>query len=105
MWDVNSFDTGILLFLNQFARRSFTWDALVSTVEGMNLLKGGAVMGFVLYIWFRGGENKARDGEFVIFSFMISAAALVTARTLALTLPFESGHYELRLFIFSFHAR
>jgi hypothetical protein len=45
-------------FLNQFARRSFTWDALVSTVEGMNLLKGGALMGFLLYIWFRGGEKQ-----------------------------------------------
>jgi undecaprenyl-diphosphatase len=89
MWEVNSFDTGILLFLNQFARRSFTWDALLSTVEGMNVLKGGALMGFLLYIWFRGGENKTRDREFVIFSFIISAAALVTSRALALTLPFR----------------
>jgi undecaprenyl-diphosphatase len=89
MWDVDSFDTSILLFLNQFAHRSFTWDVFVSTVEGMNLLKGGVLMGFLLYIWFRRGENKTRDREFVTFSMVISAATVLVARTLALTLPFR----------------
>ena len=86
---VNSFDTGIIHFLNQFARRSFTWDAFLSIVSGTNLLRGAVMMSVMLWIWFRISEDKTRDREFVILSLMISPASVLLARTLALALPFR----------------
>jgi undecaprenyl-diphosphatase len=99
---MNSFDADILRFLNQFSRRSFTWDAFVTTLEEVNLLKGAAIMAGFLWIWFRDGENKTRDREFVLLSLLASAASVFLARALALTLPFRerplrnpSLHFQL----------
>lgn len=99
---MNSFDADILRFLNQFACRSITWDAFVTTLESANLLKGGAIMAGFLWIWFRDGENKTRDREFVLLSLWASAASVFLARALALILPFRerplrtpSLHFQL----------
>ena len=99
---MNSFDADILRFLNQFARRSLTWDGFVATLEYASLFKGAAITGGFLWIWFREGENKTRDREFVPLSLLASAASVLLARALALTLPFRerplrnpSLHFQL----------
>ncbi len=86
---LNSFDAGLISFLNQFARQSRILDVFIETVANADILKGAAIMAPFLWIWFREGENRTRDREFVILSLFVSTAAVLLARALALSLPFR----------------
>ena len=88
-WGVTAFDRAILLFLNQFAGRSPIFDAFVGMLATPNLLKGAVITILFIWVWFRSGEDKTRDREFVIWTFFISMASVLVARALALTLPFR----------------
>ncbi len=86
---INPFDAKILHFLNQFAHRSWLFDHFICFVDGNVLLKGGIITAFLWWAWFRRGDTKPRDREFVLSGIVMAIAALAVARTLALFLPFR----------------
>ena len=90
-WPTNSFDFGILNFLNQLAGHSRILDALAVTLSQAELLKGATLMACFLWIWFQEAEDndKTRNREIVILSLFVTTASVLLVRALALTLPFR----------------
>ncbi|MFZ3330007.1 MAG: phosphatase PAP2 family protein [Candidatus Acidiferrales bacterium] len=86
---MNSFDASIIAFLNQFAHRSADFDYLVMLVGSNELIKGGAITMLIWWAWFRPGENKTRDHEYLFYGILASFAAVLVARALADFLPFR----------------
>jgi undecaprenyl-diphosphatase len=86
---MNTFDVRIISFLNQFACHSRLLDVLVVTLSNTELLKGGAIVAALLWIWFRGGDRKESDRKLVILTIIVSLASVLLARALALSLPFR----------------
>jgi undecaprenyl-diphosphatase len=86
---MNTFDVRIISFLNQFACHSRLLDVFVVTLSNTELLKGGAIVAALLWIWFRGGDRKESDRKLVILTIIVSPASVLLARALALTLPFR----------------
>jgi undecaprenyl-diphosphatase len=84
---VSQFDRAIVLFLNQFAQRSWTFDQLVTLVATTDIIKGGIVASFLWWAWFKTGPEQKRDREIVVATLAGCAIALFAARYLALTLP------------------
>jgi hypothetical protein len=54
---VSQFDREIVLFLNQFAQRSWTFDQLVTLIATTDVIKGGIVASF-LWAWFKTGPEQ-----------------------------------------------
>jgi undecaprenyl-diphosphatase len=86
---VNLFDSHVVFFLNQFAGHSRLFDALIVTLSNTELLKGGAIMGALLWVWFRADERKDNNRELVILTLIVAPASVLLARALALSLPFR----------------
>lgn len=86
---MNSFDVGIISFLNGFAHRSWTFDTLVALLGLNYLLKGGVITALYWWAWFREGERKTENREFLLFGLLGSFLALVLARGIAVSLPFR----------------
>ena len=86
---MNPFDLAILSFLNGFAHRSAPFDLLVVVVSETHLLKGGAIVAAIWWIWFRPSRNQYRNRTVIIATLLGSFLALVCARTLQLALPFR----------------
>lgn len=86
---MNSFDASILAFLNQFAHRSADFDYLVMLVGSNELAKGGVITCIIWWAWFRPGEDKVKDREFLFCGILASFAAVLAARALADFLPFR----------------
>ena len=84
----NSFDTGIICFLNGFSHRSWLFDRVVVLLEVNTLLKGGLAMTVFWWLWWR---RKPSDEErrILLFGLLASFAGLLLARSLALLLPFR----------------
>jgi undecaprenyl-diphosphatase len=74
-------------WLNQFARRIPTLDVLIVYLIGSYLFKGGVMMAFVWWGWFRRAVNPELDRLRLTAVLAASLVALVAARTLAWTLP------------------
>lgn len=87
--DVISYDCHIVSYINRFARHSQILDMLAATVSNTKLLKGGATMLALLWIWFRGGDRQKTDRELVVLTIIVSSASILVARALALSLPFR----------------
>lgn len=90
---VNSFDSGILHFLNQFAQRSWTFDKTVVFISTDPFISGGIAMTFFWWAWFRKSTTKTRDRELVLCGLAASFVALFVARSLATALPFRARPY------------
>ena len=86
---VNAFDSNIIVFFNTFARRSWAFDAFVTTLSNTDLLKGAVIIAAFVWVWFRNQEIKTRDREFVVSSLSIALVSVLLARALALSLPFR----------------
>ncbi len=86
---MNSFDAGIISFLNQFAHRSWTFDSFVTIVGFNPLIKGGVITSLMWWAWFRPGVNKTRDRELLAYGIIACFLAVFAARTLADALPFR----------------
>lgn len=89
MNEINPFDASLVHFLNQFAQRSWTVDTLISLIGDNFLIKGGIVTTVLWFLWFREGETKRRDREYILCGVFISFVALLAARTLTHLLPFR----------------
>lgn len=81
------FDAVILHFFNQFAHRSLFADKVIWFISDSYLTRGVPVIAILWWAWFRGGETKARDREFVLSGIFMSGVALFVARALAILLP------------------
>jgi undecaprenyl-diphosphatase len=86
---VNSLDTSILLFLNQFSRLSEGFDLFMCLVAKNDLLKGGVPIALLWWFWFQEKRSEQQVRGRIIITLVSSLAALFIARTLALTLPFR----------------
>jgi hypothetical protein len=86
---MNTFDTGILHFLNQFAERSAFVDKLIADISANDLLKGVFIMAIFWWLWFREAPTKSRDRELILCGIISASVGLLVARTLAALLPFR----------------
>jgi undecaprenyl-diphosphatase len=93
---VNYFDSAILLFLNEFSRQSLIFDKIMVALVDINLFKGGILMGFIWWQWFRktNATQSQAIREHIIATLVASFVALFTARMLASTLPFRIRPFE-----------
>ena len=89
---MNPFDTDIVLFLNGFARRSWTFDWLVYVLDSNYIIKGGIMAALLLAVWFREtGDSEGtedRRANIVAGLFAMCLAVLV-ARLLSFAFPFR----------------
>jgi undecaprenyl-diphosphatase len=85
------FDTPILLFLNQFAHRSWSLDAFVHLINDNTLLRIAPVFALFWWAWFKDEdkEDETKNREILISAIVSCAVALIIARSLALSLPFR----------------
>jgi undecaprenyl-diphosphatase len=87
---MNSFDSGIIRFLNGFVGRSQGFDSMAVLMGSHVLLKGGIIV--VLFWWALGkaGAANSNERQLLIFGLIASPFAVLVARILALTLPFRA---------------
>jgi undecaprenyl-diphosphatase len=86
---MNWFDFTIVHFLNAYAHRSWTLDALIAIIEESNLLKGGIVLGLFWWAWFRYEKADLKKRELLLFAFASSSCALLSGRFLSLCIPYR----------------
>jgi undecaprenyl-diphosphatase len=86
---LNSFDASIIAFLNQFAHRSADFDYLVMLIGSNELAKGGVITCIIWWAWFRPGEDKVRDREYLFGGILAGFISVLAARLLADFLPFR----------------
>jgi undecaprenyl-diphosphatase len=87
---MNPFDVWIVSFLNSFACRSRAFDSFMAEVPENSLIKGGVFTALLWWVWFQTDDKEDERREFVFYGVVACFLAIVTARTLALTLPFRS---------------
>lgn len=86
---INTFDSAIIHFMNQFAFRSEIFDRAVLAVSQFSILSGLPLITLLWWIWFRGGPTQQRDREIVIATLVSAFCVLVLGRFLAHWLPFR----------------
>lgn len=86
---VNRFDLLIIHLVNQFAHRSWLLDEAVGTIANNIMLTGGMITALVWHAWVRDSPRRERDRSFILAGVVLTTAALVVARTMALLLPFR----------------
>jgi undecaprenyl-diphosphatase len=93
MSHATAFDEGVVLYVNQFSRKSWMFDQLVAFLSSNNLLKGGVFMTLIWWAWFRRGQRSesapAPERLHIMATLLGCVAALALARVLALMLPFR----------------
>jgi undecaprenyl-diphosphatase len=86
---ITVFDTHIISFLNEFSRRSWSFDYAVGFTSHNHLVKGGALTAMLWWGWFS-REGRDRTGrEHILSTIILAMAAILVARVLALSLPFR----------------
>lgn len=86
---MNSFDTGVLSFFNQFSRKSQVFDHVVVFLQDASLLKAGVLIAVLWWFWFDPrdtGKNRAS----ILSTLTATAVAILLARGLANLLPFRA---------------
>jgi undecaprenyl-diphosphatase len=86
---MNSFDSSIISFLNQFAHRSAIFDVLVRLLSDNYLLKGGFIVALIYWAWFRPGSNQAESRRYLLCGLVACLLSVFVARALAHELPFR----------------
>lgn len=86
---MNFFDSQIMDFLNEFARKSFAFDSFMQSISTNYLIKGGIFVTMLWWAWFNNGENSTKTREHIISTIIACFGAIFIARFLALTLPFR----------------
>jgi undecaprenyl-diphosphatase len=82
---VNAFDASILLSLNEYARRWWTFDVGMVVVTDGYLLRGGVVVGGLWLLWFASRDHRS----VVIRGAIGTVAAVAVTRALATLLPYR----------------
>lgn len=89
---MNRIDSFLLLFLNQFADRWRWLDWLVTRADHSNLVTAGVLVFLAWYALFDRDEpdQLRKRYELLLGSVLLSGVSVITARALALTLPFRN---------------
>jgi undecaprenyl-diphosphatase len=85
---MNAFDSSILAWFNQFARRSHVFDSAVVVLAHTNLAKGFALCAILWWLWFC-SEAQERHRPIIVATLMACFTALLVGRGLAHYLPFR----------------
>lgn len=88
---MNQFDLTILTYLNGFANRYPAVDAVITSSQGNNLLKGGILIAVWWYYWFRNDVRTTQDATQakLLGGLVAMVVGLFVARVMAATLPFR----------------
>lgn len=85
-----SLDIQLVESLNQFARSVPPIDVLVVFITHSYLFKGGVMMTFLWWGWFRDHPDQERQRQLLMSVLFAALASLVAARALAWALPFRT---------------
>jgi undecaprenyl-diphosphatase len=85
--DMNSFDSKIISFVNQFSQLSHTFDSIVNFMASNNLLKAGIVIILLWWYWYKNGEKQLKNREHILSTILSCSFAILLARGIALLLP------------------
>ena len=86
---MNHFDTSIIGFLNQFAQQSGTVDSTAKFISENHLIKGGVLLTFFWWGWFRVNRKQKFIQAHLISTLFGCIVSMILARALALLLPFR----------------
>ncbi len=86
---MNSFDSSIISFLNDFAGHWKSFDELMVFVSESPLVKGGPIIASFWWLWFRPEAEGPRRRDYVIATVLSGAVAVLVARGLASALVFR----------------
>ena len=84
---MNAFDSTIINGINQFSQISWTFDFIMKSISTNNLIKGGLLIILFWWGWFTAGEQQKHVHLHLIATLFSCFAAIIAARTLALSLP------------------
>jgi undecaprenyl-diphosphatase len=85
---VDSFDYHIVSFLNRFAHRSWSLDTVFYLIDANTPGAVPLAMG-IWWGWFKEGDKKERNREYLLFGIISTLVAIFAARILASSLPFR----------------
>lgn len=83
------FDQHILLFLNQFAQLSWTFDRCVYFLIVSHILKGGVLMLLVWHLWFLPDARESGRRKYILLLIIGAIIAIFVGRGLANFLPYR----------------
>lgn len=86
---MNFFDTEIITYINQFSQYSWRIDKTIRFLAGNNLMKGGVLIAFIWWAWFRKDDRHQAVRQHVISTLLGCILAITLARGLAAMLPFR----------------
>lgn len=86
---MNSFDSSIISFLNEFAHRSVLFDTGVYMLSENYLLKGGVIVALIWWSWFRPTNHRREGRQYLLWGLVACLLSVIVARSLAHTLPFR----------------
>jgi undecaprenyl-diphosphatase len=87
---LNTFDSSIIHFLNEFSRRSHIFDALVVLIDGSNLFRGGVIIALFWWAWMKSGSAREESRRYLLFGIIAGAFSIFLTRGLALSLPYRN---------------
>ncbi|WP_141937195.1 phosphatase PAP2 family protein [Bradyrhizobium sp. UNPA324] len=82
-------DLVLLRFINSFAHRSSSFDASVSFLADLPLLKGALLTSILWLVWFQPYRNQETRRELVISTLAATITSLVLAKVIRSLLPFR----------------
>lgn len=83
-------DIQLVEALNQFARSAPSIDVMIVFVTGSYLFKGGVMMTFLWWGWFRKSPQQERQQQLLMSVLFAALATLIAARLLAWALPYRA---------------
>lgn len=86
---MNLFDESVILLLNQFSRKSITFDQIIVGFKEFDLLKGGVISVLLIYVWFAKSDVQNNIRSSLVASILASFVAVTIARIAELVLPFR----------------
>ncbi|WP_427911416.1 phosphatase PAP2 family protein [Ramlibacter sp. MMS24-I3-19] len=86
---MNALDSWTMTHINVFARKSWVFDQAVAFLSVNYLLKGGVLMLFVWWAWFRSDGRDAKERDHIIATMIGCVVALAVGRLLVILLPFR----------------
>jgi len=89
---MNPIDIGIIMFLNQFAHQSQTFDTLCVLLVQNDLFKGGVFMFLLWWVWASPKRNQYQEyiRIYVLPTLLACILAVFISRVSALYLPFQT---------------
>src|SRR3954462_13511677 len=86
---MNWLDSWVMTHLNLFARKSWVFDEAVAFISVNYLLKGGVLMVFVWWAWFRTESRTSKERDHIIATMLSCVVALAIGRLMVIMLPFR----------------